>query len=363
MKYCEFGFNYIYFDNFYGDVYLCPWMEPVKCKIGNILEQDFDEIWFGEKAEQFRNEFRQECFKHCRPQACPRIQNNDFTEIDEKEFKELTKTPEYPTKINLAYDFVCNQHCETCRPNVFTVYGDYPQRMEKIRVKITPILEKAEMISMSGHGDPFASPYMMDLLENMHPTNKNLKLTIETNGVFFDEAHWAKMEHLKDLNIEVIITINSYDEFIYKHISLGGNFQKLMHNLDFVKTLREKNYLNKLTLTLVVQDRNFREIPSFIKTSLEEKGADGVLLRPVYQWGTMPETVFWFKDVLNPKHPYHQEYLEILQCEELKDPRVYNFGGDTVHPERDYPTPNIIDPETLASIQKLADKLKEARGN
>lgn len=38
-----------------------------------------------------------------------------------------------------------------------------------------------------------------------------------------------------------------------------------------------------------MQDRNFREIPSFIERSLNEFGFDDVVLKPVYQWGTMPE--------------------------------------------------------------------------
>lgn len=362
MKYCAKGFEYIYFDNYFGDVWICPWMDSAVGKIGNILEQDFDEIWFGEKAETFRNEFRENCFKNCRPQACPMLQNNDMPEIgDENEYKELTKTRDYPTDINLAYDFVCNQHCETCRPKPFIPPKGYAEQMEKIRQKITPVLERANKISMSGHGDPFASPYFMDLLANMHPKNDKLELLIETNGVFFDEEHWKKIEHLKKHNIQVVITINSYDEFTYKHISRGGNFKKLMDNLKFVKSLRDKEYINKLTLTLVIQDRNFREIPSFINKSLNEIGSDGVLLRPVYQWGTMPEEVFWFKDVLNPKHPYHPEYLEILQCTELKDKRVYNFGGDTEHPCVDYPTKSIIDPDTMAKLQNFINIIESKK--
>ena len=363
MKYCSRPFSYIYLDHFNGDVYLCPWMQPGKCKIGNILQQSLEETWYGEIAERYRSEFRANDFSHCRSQACPHLQNNDLPDItDEKEYKRLTKTQPMPTKINLAYDYVCNQSCETCRPSVFIPPQGYKERMEVIKNRIAPYLDTAEHISTSGHGDPFASPYMMDILENMRPTNKSLSLLIETNGVFLDEEHWERIKHLSEFNLTLILTSNSYDEFTYKHISRGGNFKKLMHNLEFIKTLREQEYLKSYVSSFVIQDRNFREVPSFIERSLNEFGFDRVALKPVYQWGTMRADVFWFKDVLNPKHPYHEEYLEIMQHPALKDKRVYNFAGDTVHPSEDYPVPPAIDAQKLEELKKLTQDLKNRIG-
>lgn len=337
MKYCTLAYENLYFDTYNGEVYLCPWMDPKISCIGNILEDDLGTLWNSDIAQKLRDSHTDNSFCYCRPQACPHIQNNDFTEItDENQYKELTKTREYPTILNLAYDFVCNQSCETCRPEVFIPPKDYAKKIEKLQKRIAPYLDKAKKISASGHGDPFASPYMMKLLENLHPEDPELCLHLETNGVFFDEEHWKRIEHLKDFNLSIIITINSYDRFTYEHISKGGNYDKLMKNLAFVSKLREQNYIKNLLFSMVIQDRNFREIPSFIEKTFQNYVVDKVILKPVYQWGTMPEKAFWFKDVLNPKHPYHAEYLEILQHPALKDKRVYNFGGEMDHPARDF---------------------------
>lgn len=338
MKYCSRPFDYIYFDNSHGDVWLCQWMKKELGIIGNILNESFEDIWHSKKAEQIRDKFRQNSFELCRMIACPHLQNNDLPDIaDDEEYKRLCSTPERPKSINLAYDSVCNQSCETCRKNVFIPEAGYKERMHKIREKISPYLDTAEHISASGHGDPFASPYIMDILENLHPSNKNLFLLLETNGVFFDEEHWERIKHLSEVNIQIVLTSNSFDEFTYNHISRGGNYKKLMQNLQFIKELRGQNLIKAYASSLVIQDRNFREIPSFIDRSLNEFGFDCVVLKPVYQWGKMEPDVFWFKDVLNPKHPYHQEYIEILEHPSLKDPRVYNFGGHTEHPAVDYP--------------------------
>lgn len=175
--------------------------------------------------------------------------------------------------------------------------------------------------------------------------------------MFFDEEHWERIQHLKDFFIELVITSNSLDPFVYKHISRGGNFDKLMHNLSFVAELSKWNYIKKFTHTLVIQDRNFREIPSFIERSFRDFCSDEVLLRPVYQWGTMDDDVYWFKDVLNPMHPYHEEYLEILKHPALHDSRVYNFGGETSHEARPFPGSGCQDGQRISELEQcIAEK-------
>lgn len=338
MKYCKFGYQHLYLDHYNGDVYICPWMDPKTTCIGNIIKEDIDKIWKGKNAEFLRKSFKDNSFKHCRMEACPFLQNNDLPEIeDEKKYDELCRTSDRPQYINLAYDFICNQHCQTCRNEIFIPPKNYKESMDKIKERILPYIDTAKQISMSGHGDPFASPYMMDILSNMHPKNKDFKILIETNGVFLDEEHWEKIKHLGKYDIELVVTINSFDKFTYEHISLGGNYDKLMHNLDFIKSLRKDGLIKKYISSLVIQDRNFREIPSFVEKCINQYDVDRIMLKPVYQWGTMDDDVFWYKDVLNPLHPYHKEYLEILQHPALKDPRVYNFGGETEHPCREYP--------------------------
>lgn len=337
MKYCELAYEYLYIDSFEGEVYLCPWMEQKTGMIGNILEEDLEVLWNNEIANKLRDSHTDNSFCYCRPQACPHIQNDDFPRIeDENKYRELTKTRKYPTQINLAYDYLCNQSCETCRPEVWTPPHNYKEKIRTIHNRIKPYLETARFINTTGHGDPFASPYTMELLEEMNPKNPDIIIQLETNGVFADEAHWKRIEHLSKFDLRVIVTVNSYDKFTYEHISRGGNYEKLQENLAYMSKLRKEGFLNNFTVALVTQDRNFREIPSFIEHTFSNFAVDRILLRPVYQWGTMPEKTFWFKDVLNPKHPYHAEYLEILQHPALKDKRVYNFGGEMDHPARDF---------------------------
>lgn len=102
MKYCSRVFDYVYLDHFNGDVWICQWMEQDrKYIIGNILEQNFADIWNGKKAEQVRDMFRQGDFSKCRFEACPWLQNDELQNIEGEKWNELTKTAPYPKKINL----------------------------------------------------------------------------------------------------------------------------------------------------------------------------------------------------------------------------------------------------------------------
>lgn len=313
---------------------LCPWMRNPEGTAGNIFENSLEEIWTNDRSRKIRDTILDGSFCLCRKDACPHLQNHDLKDYTPEQIARIAAKATRPTHFNLAYDYVCNQFCETCRPQKFKIGSGYPRLMDIFHKRITPLINDAKYISANGHGDPFASPYTLKLLAEARNPEQVL---LETNGVFFDPPHWEKVKHFAEASLSVIITINSFNEWNYRHISRGGNYARMIKNLDFVTGLRREGKIKRLAMTLVIQDRNFREMPEFAKRCLEQYACDQVLLRPVYQWGTMPEDVFWFKDVLNPMHPYHGEYLEILEDPFLKDPRIYNFAGKTMHPARSFP--------------------------
>ena len=342
MKYCPRFNEHLDVDNYEGDVCMCNWISPGANIIGNLMTDDIDKIYNSNYANYLRSTMDDQSFKLCNKDACPYLQNDSLEIIEPDEYQNRKKTSYSPDSINIAYDFVCNQSCETCRKEVFKPPSDYGIKMRTIHSKISPYLNNAKRISASGHGDPFASKYIMEVLENLHPQRADLELGLETNGVFLDEEHWARIEHLSTVQLHVLVTTNSFDEFTYKHISRGGDYKRIMRNLRFISRLRENGNIDELSHALVIQDRNFREIPSFIKRSFSDYAFDKVVLRPVYQWRNMDSDVYWFKDVLNPCHPYHEEYLEIMQDPSLQDERVYKWGGDMLHDARPYPGAGVI---------------------
>lgn len=340
MKFCSKPFNHLYIGCDNGNVSPCPWMWPDQCQAGYLWKDGgagdaLEDILHSPKMKELRNSILDGSFRYCRFDACPNMQRNEFEDKTPDEIDQIVNGG--IKQFNLAYDFVCNLSCPSCRSEYFKQPPDYSEKMKRIESQLMPYLVNAQEISTSGMGDPFASSYMLGLLERIHPTRQDFHLTLETNGVLFDEKHWQRIKHLGEFYLTVTVTVNSFDESIYNMISRGGNHKKLLSNLEFIRGLRECGAINYLHCAMVIQDRNFREMPSFSKRCLEEYKADDVLLRPIYQWGRFSEEEYWFKDVLNPMHPYHQEYLAVRENPILKDPRVYAFAGDSTHECRPYP--------------------------
>ena len=173
MKYCRYLHEYLYFDHYDGNIYICPWMEPKDAIIGNLAHDEIETAYNSDYSNHLRATMDNQTFKYCRREACPHLQNDDLEEISPDKYSNRKKNSYYPTEINLAYDFICNQFCETCRKTSFVPPRDYAEKMRIIHERIAPYLDTAKHISTSGHGDPFASKYMMEVLENMHPTNND----------------------------------------------------------------------------------------------------------------------------------------------------------------------------------------------
>ena len=90
---------------------------------------------------------------------------------------------------------------------------------------------------------------------------------------------------------------------------------------------------------MVVQECNYQEIPSYIKklTENDDFSIDKITLRPVYKWFGMEEETYWFKNILNPLHPYHKEYCKILKDECWNNPKVYDWGCHNIREAKPHP--------------------------
>ena len=200
--------------------------------------------------------------------------------------------------------------------------------MKQIIDKIVPYLPEARFVSTDGQGDCFASPYIMNMLERFVPLNPDLKITLETNGVLFDEDHWNRIRHLSKHYIRCVITVSSFRRATYKYLAGGhDDLERLLRNLHFISGLREKGEINNLSVSMIIQDRNFRELPDFVQRCIEEFHVDEVRLNPIYKWFQLTEDEYLEKDILNPNHTYHEEYLDVLKDERLKSEKIFWWGG------------------------------------
>lgn len=332
MKYCSRPFRHIYIRPS-GTVRVCSWATK---PIGNLLEDDLETIWNSEAAVQMRESVRDGSYRYCRKESCPFCENDSLEdlpdELDETAMERYFTPEKQPVEVFAAFDYTCNHSCPSCRHEVFVPNQQYRKNMETIYRRIKPHLANVELLDADGQGDIFASPVMMKMLEELQPQNPNFVLNLETNGVLFDDIHWEKIKHLAEYPIAVTVTPNSFERATYKHLCGGhDNLDKLLRNLAFISSLRQEGKISSLNISIVVQDRNFRELPAFVERCLNEFKVDAVIVKPIYRWFKMTEEEYLAKDILNPAHPYFEEYMDVWKDPRLDDPRIYWWGAKNIH--------------------------------
>lgn len=336
MRFCKRPFMYAYLGD-KGEVWPCGWMHYT---IGNLYEQNIDEIWHSEAAEQARQSIINGSFAFCRETSCPFCERGELLDLTEEEIQKQAVPTELPLSVNMANDHICNIACTSCRKSVYCPEEGEREKIDGALKRFLPFANKMEELSMNGGGEFLANPSYIEFLEKLQPESENFKLGFETNGVLFDEAHWARFSHLGKYDISVTVTLNSLQREVYRYLSGGfDHMERVKKNLRFLSDLRREGQINKLNVTMVVQECNFWEVPSYINTftQSDEYAVDEIVMKPLYKWWKMDEETYWFKNILNPLHPYHKEYLKILADDCWKHPKVYDWGCHNIREAMPHP--------------------------
>ena len=77
----------------------------------------------------------------------------------------------------------------------------------------------------------------------------------------------------------------------YERIRRGASFETLMRNLRQVSKLREFGEIERFTLSMVVQRKNFKEMAEMVKTA-DSLGADVMSFVKIMNWGTYSDRQF-----------------------------------------------------------------------
>lgn len=328
MKICKRVYDWLQVVNAEGDVRVCSWMHDNV--IGNIIENDYRTLINGKKANEIFSTFEDGSFSKCDPDNCPYLSNGKVDEI----YVEVDEWPEYPHTLLLGYEGNCNYKCTCCTSFLHmkdTRENDYAQQYDILEEKLKEMMPYIKEISANGRGELFASPHTMKLLNEWKPLapKEEIKIALETNGSLFNEKNWKKIENLGKYYLRVVITVMSFDEMVYQHLS-GTKLpiSNIENNLHFVKKLRDEGIVNSFELATVLQEENFREMPEFTRRCIEEFGADKVRIRPIFPGGIYDKNIQWFMDVRNPYHPYYEQYCEIMKNPIFKNPKVLLWSGE-----------------------------------
>lgn len=328
MLFCNRPWDHLHM-TYGGKTYVCGWAN--KKQIGDLSKQSVEEICNGPDVKAIRDSIEDQSFSYCQGVSCPFLSNNSLPDLSPEEFKKEVdaRIGKPPTNFNIAYDYTCNHACPSCRNGLFKTDSSYRPLMQRMENELLPYLGNAKFLEACGNGDVFSSKYMMNLLSKTKIRDKNCLITLETNGVLV-KRNWDKVTHLEDYQLTVIVTPNSFKKDTYKALSGGfDNLETTMESMDFLSELRQQGRIKNYIVTMVIQLENFREVPSFVETCLTRFKVDKVQLRPMLPWFTMLHDInFNLKDLTNPKHPDHAEFVETMNHPICKHPKVFHWSGE-----------------------------------
>mgnify|MGYP000447331828 CR=1 FL=1 len=334
---CKVPFRHI--EIFEGRTHLCcaSWLDtPIKHKFDKDGNEDID-VWNAELTKDIRRSVLNGSYKYCNKKLCPHLSTLINTgkptgwlvEKDRLPYKDWDgfiipnsdTMDSTPASINFTFDRSCNLKCPSCRVELIMAK---PGKVDKINTTLDFInnnyAENVRKIFITGSGDPFASKSFRKFLQEFdYKKYPNLQdLSLSTNGILFNKKQWDLIKNAHPYIKTVEISIDAATKNTYENVTrLGGNWEILMDNLEFVNSIES---IENLRLSFVVQQSNYKEMYDFtnliidkFKSRLETQRTKQntiVYFGQIAPWEALTAESYKKQAVAEPTHPEHNELIK-----------------------------------------------------
>ena len=186
------------------------------------------------------------------------------------------------------------------------------------------MLDEVELIELAGDGDPFASSHYRDIISYVTSTRKpgECRIDLHTNANLLTPVMWSRLQ-LDGFVRQVFVSIDAATPETYSLVRRGGDWDRLMQNLQFISGLKKSGYIDSFIIAMVVQDVNFKEIPGFIRLA-HQLDCNKVYLQMLRNWGAFSPSEYMAKYVAHPSNKHYQEFIGVIRSEEVQ--ASYNNG-------------------------------------
>lgn len=313
-----------------NEAYLCcsGW---ITLKGIDVRHRRVEEIWNGREAEEFRASILDGSFRYCQADKCPFMNQDDVPtwekkgqpyrwrhEVSDPRLTQIiaerkTVLEDGPLVLNCGYDNTCNLYCPTCRKAIQALDADQRESALALQERIfAEVGRKLEVLYVTGTGDPFVSQVYRTLLGRLSAEEfPKLEIHLNTNANLWTRENWAAWHKLHKNITSAHISVDASCGGTYALNRRGGNWNRLMENLSFVAGLRRDGPLRFVTLSFVVQENNYREMPDFVAMT-ERFGFDMVYFHKLQNWGSYDYREYNRRAIHLALHPEHHKFLEIL---------------------------------------------------
>lgn len=225
--------------------------------IGNIFEQSIDEIWNGEKAQNYRRDVLEKKYTYCNYDNC----NGNKT--DSLPYNDVIAP--YPEYINIGYDYTCGQKCIICRDEYKALPEEECKKWEdKLETHILPITSKVKYMFVNCRGEFFDSKHTQKIVATIINNNPNIKIEFITNGIKCTEEN-LKKHNLLDRLFNIHISLHAATSKTYKKIFRTDKFNDVMKNLEYISSLKKSDRIKNFEIMFVITAANYKDMPAFVK--------------------------------------------------------------------------------------------------
>lgn len=278
--YCPRPFDTVLIDK-NGSCYICECQAWLPQSVGNIQVQTLEKIITSNTSKILQESIADGSYRYCNNKQCTFL-------LKERDLGWPSSVPKAKIKnIRLAIDESCNLFCPSCR-NKQIFYKNGPELKKRIAIadKIIDYVENNTdqiNIHIGSDGDPFASLVYRYFIKNTKHL-KHLKFSVQTNGLLVKKMH-KKNKELFDRLTVLNVSIDGATKNTYESLRLGGNFEKILENFDFIRQIKSDFVFN---LHMVVQNDNWKEMPDMLRLA-DEYNADRVYFNKIQNWNTALE--------------------------------------------------------------------------
>jgi MoaA/NifB/PqqE/SkfB family radical SAM enzyme len=297
-----------------GDCFVCGCEAWLPISVGKITDfENLADVWTSPSAKLLQQDIADKKYTHCAVDRCGIIHSNIVQD-------------KYTVSINI--DESCNLRCPSCRTeHIMLSSGDeHENKLAQVNhiVRLLENFTEPCHIVMSGNGDPLASSIMRPLIHNFRP-RANQTIRLFTNGLLL-KKQLEKSPIVNNIT-QYFISIDAGSSAVYERVRLGGQWNQLIDNLDYLKSIVDRTGAEVL-LKFVLQQDNWHDMDNFSDLCIQYNFS-GVINR-LEDWGTWKN--FNEHDVIGDReHPDHLLAMQSLRQAYSKYKTKIQFNASLVN--------------------------------
>jgi hypothetical protein len=311
------------------DLFACTCPVTLPFRVNDSQETTVESVWNGPAIKEIRRSILDGDFTYCNRMSCHHLVKGTLPrrhEVVEPRLREIiddrrlvVDTP--PVSLSLSHDPSCNLACPQCRTGLITVKGAARSANDRFAESVLlPLMEGATItLVVCGDGDPFGSKHYRRLIYSLDPVrHSGVKLVLFTNGLLLTRREWSQLRHIRKLISVISVSIDAARKDTYEDLRRPGKWETIVENMEFLSCLRRSKQVPFLSANFVVQESNFLQMGAFVDLA-KSWSADSVRFSRLTNAGTYTAIEFKERDVVNHRHPRHNEFLEALRDPRLKE--------------------------------------------